>query len=95
MIEPDRALLYERVGRRFDQMVEAGALEETRALLALGLDPNLPAMKAIGVTEFAAHLEGNLPLAAAIDQAKMQTRRYAKRQGTWFRNQMGDWGRVG
>jgi len=94
VIEPDRATLYERINRRFDQMVEAGAIEEARALLALGLDPNLPAMKAIGVKEFGSYLRGEQSLDAAIDEAKMQTRRYAKRQGTWFRNQMGDWKRV-
>ncbi len=94
VIEPDRAVLYERINRRFDQMVDAGALEEARALLTLGLDPNLPAMKAIGVKEFGGYLAGRASLEAAIDEAKMQTRRYAKRQGTWFRNQMGDWGRV-
>jgi len=74
-------------------MVAAGALEETRALLARGLAPSLPAMKAIGIREFAAHLAGTLSLEDAIAKAKMESRRYAKRQGTWFRNQMGDWGR--
>ncbi len=95
VIEPERAVLYERINKRFDAMVASGALDEARALLAQGLDPNLPAMKAIGVKEFGAHLAGRASLEAAIDDAKMQTRRYAKRQGTWFRNQMGDWGRVG
>ncbi|MCX5515993.1 tRNA (adenosine(37)-N6)-dimethylallyltransferase MiaA [Kaistia algarum] len=95
VLEPDRAVLYDRINKRLDAMVEAGALEEARALLALGLDPNLPAMKAIGVTEFGGYLAGKVSLDAAIVEAKMQTRRYAKRQGTWFRNQMGDWGRVG
>ncbi len=95
VIEPERAVLYDRINRRFDQMVASGALEEARALIACRLDPNLPAMKAIGVKEFGAHLAGRVSLEAAIDEAKMQTRRYAKRQGTWFRNQMGDWGRVG
>ncbi|SHF24934.1 tRNA dimethylallyltransferase [Kaistia soli DSM 19436] len=94
VIEPDRATLYERINRRFDLMVSEGAIEEARGLIALGLDPNLPAMKAIGVKEFGGYLAGHATLDAAIDEAKMQTRRYAKRQGTWFRNQMGDWQRV-
>ncbi len=94
VIEPERAVLYERINKRFDAMVASGALDEARALLALGLDPNLPAMKAIGIKEFGAHLAGLVSLETAIEEAKMQTRRYAKRQGTWFRNQMGDWGRV-
>lgn len=93
VLEPDRAELYARIDRRFEQMVAAGALEETRALLARGLAPSLPAMKAIGIREFAAHLAGTLSLDDAIARAKMESRRYAKRQGTWFRNQMGDWGR--
>lgn len=93
VLEPDRAELYARIDRRFDMMVAAGALEETRALLARGLAPSLPAMKAIGIREFAAHLAGTLSLEDAIAKAKMESRRYAKRQGTWFRNQMGDWGR--
>ena len=94
VMEPDRAVLYDRINRRFDAMVAAGALEEAKALLALGLDPTLPAMKAIGVTEFGRYLAGRASLHDATDAAKMQTRRYAKRQGTWFRNQMGDWARV-
>ncbi|MCX5481447.1 tRNA (adenosine(37)-N6)-dimethylallyltransferase MiaA [Kaistia geumhonensis] len=95
VLEPDRAELYARIDRRFDLMVATGALEETRALIARGLDPSLPAMKAIGIREFSAYLEGTLSLEDAIARAKMESRRYAKRQGTWFRNQMGGWGRGG
>jgi len=94
VLEPNRAELYARIDRRFDRMVAAGALEETRALLARGLAPSLPAMKAIGIREFAAHLAGTLSFEDAIARAKMESRRYAKRQGTWFRNQMGEWRRV-
>ena len=94
VIEPERATLYERIGARFDAMVERGGLAEAEALIALGLDPALPAMKAIGIREFGAHLAGELPLDEAIERAKMETRRYAKRQGTWFRNQMADWPRL-
>jgi tRNA dimethylallyltransferase len=75
-------------------MAGEGALEEVGALVARGLDPALPAMKAIGVREFAAHLRGEMALDAAIAAAKTETRRYAKRQSTWFRHQARDWRRV-
>ncbi|WEK49817.1 MAG: tRNA (adenosine(37)-N6)-dimethylallyltransferase MiaA [Candidatus Kaistia colombiensis] len=93
VLEPERAELYARIGRRFDGMVERGGMAEAEALITLGLNPALPAMKAIGIREFGAHLAGELPLDEAVERAKMETRRYAKRQGTWFRNQMADWER--
>ncbi len=68
-------------------MIGQGALEEVEALLALGLDPALPVMKAVGVPEFAAYLAGELSLEAALAQAQQATRRYAKRQMTWLRHQ--------
>lgn len=96
LIEPDRALLRNRIDARFEAMVSAGALEEVRALLSLGLDPALPAMKAIGVRELAAVLEGRIGIAAALDRAKAATRQYAKRQMTWFRNRFGpEWRKLG
>jgi tRNA dimethylallyltransferase len=94
VLEPERAVLYERIGRRFDVMVERGGIAEAEALIALNLNPALPAMKAIGIREFGAYLVGELALDEAIERAKMETRRYAKRQGTWFRNQMADWERL-
>ncbi|RKQ70383.1 tRNA (adenosine(37)-N6)-dimethylallyltransferase MiaA [Oceanibaculum indicum] len=87
---PARAPLYAACDGRFMQMLEMGALEEVRALVARGLDPALPVMKALGVRELAAHLAGELTLEEAIDQAQRETRRYAKRQVTWFRHQMED-----
>jgi tRNA dimethylallyltransferase len=93
VLEPERSVLYDRIGERFDRMVGQGGVAEAEALIALGLDPALPAMKAIGIREFGAHLAGALSLEEAIERAKMETRRYAKRQGTWFRNQMADWPR--
>ena len=69
----------------------AGALEEVRALAARGLDPLLPAMKAHGVPWLIRHLAGEISLDEAAAGAVMDTRRYAKRQLTWFRNQMQDW----
>jgi tRNA dimethylallyltransferase len=69
-------------------MLDLGALEEVAALAALDLDPALPVMKALGVPEFAAHLRGALSLAEALALAQQSTRRYAKRQTTWFRHQL-------
>jgi tRNA dimethylallyltransferase len=94
VIEPDRAALYAGCDLRVAQMVEAGALDEVRALVARGLDPALPAMKAVGVREFAAHLAGTSSLAAAVEATRQATRNYAKRQLTWFRNQTPGWARV-
>ncbi len=67
-------------------MLAAGALEEVRALLARGLDPALPAMRAHGVPELAATLAGRMDLAAARRRATLNTGRYTKRQATWFRH---------
>lgn len=90
ILEPERAAVVSRIERRFDRMIEEGALEEVRELLSLGLEPSMPAMKAIGVSELAAVLNGESGLDAAIAQAKAATRRYAKRQVTWLRHQIGE-----
>lgn len=94
VIEPDRATLYAGCDARVTQMVDQGALEEVRTLMARRLDPALPAMKAVGVREFAAHLAGEATLDAAVEATRQATRNYAKRQLTWFRNQTPDWARV-
>lgn len=94
VIEPDRADLYARCDARVGAMVERGALDEVRALAARNLDPSLPAMKAVGVREFAAHLAEQTDLATAVDATRQATRRYAKRQLTWLRNQTPDWPRL-
>lgn len=95
VLEPERAEVVARIERRFDAMVEEGALEEVRALMALNLSPRMPAMKAIGVRELAAALAGTMTLPEAVAKAKAATRQYAKRQSTWFRNQFGaNWRRV-
>ena len=94
VIEPERGALYASCDLRVAQMVEAGALDEVRALVMRGLDPALPAMKAVGVREFAAHLAGETTLAAAVEATRQATRNYAKRQLTWFRNQTPGWRRV-
>ncbi|MER2536344.1 MAG: tRNA (adenosine(37)-N6)-dimethylallyltransferase MiaA [Rhizobiaceae bacterium] len=95
LIEPERSGLVARIEDRFERMVEAGALDEVRVLLALGLPSTMPAMKAIGVAELAASIGGRATHAEALAGAKAATRRYAKRQATWFRNQLGPrWRRV-
>ena len=94
VVEPERAALYASCDLRVARMVEAGALDEVRTLLARGLDPALPAMKAVGVREFAAHLAGEMSLEAAVEATRQATRNYAKRQLTWFRNQTPGWARA-
>jgi len=84
---PPRPWLYERCDRRFAAMVEQGALAEVEALFARQLDPNLPVMRAIGVPELGAHLRGEWSLDWAIAAGQQATRRYAKRQYTWFSHQ--------
>ena len=91
VIAPEREALYAAIDARFDRMIEQGAIEEVRALLALGLDPALPAMRAHGVRELAAYLTGDSSLEAAVEKAKTESRRYAKRQMTWLRRFMQDW----
>lgn len=90
-VQPDRALVYRTIEERFDRMVGAGALNEVEELLSLNLDPDLPAMKAIGVKELDDFLAKRISRAEALAQAKIRTRQYAKRQMTWMRNQMADW----
>jgi tRNA dimethylallyltransferase len=90
----ERAVLHERIGGRAEEMVRGGGLAEAEAIGKLGLNPELPAMKAIGVRELLDHLAGKTSLDEAIVAMKTETRRYAKRQMTWFRNQMRDWERI-
>jgi tRNA dimethylallyltransferase len=94
VIEPPRAALYAACDARLAAMFEGGAIEEVRALHARRLDPALPAMKAVGVREIIDHLEGRATRAEALARAQQETRRYAKRQLTWLRNQTPDWPRI-
>ncbi|PLK24639.1 tRNA (adenosine(37)-N6)-dimethylallyltransferase MiaA [Porphyrobacter sp. TH134] len=87
IIEPERAWLYERCDARFEAMLDAGALGEVEALLARGLDADLPVMRAIGAPEIAAFLAGTMNRETMIANAQQATRNYAKRQFTWFRRQ--------
>jgi tRNA dimethylallyltransferase len=87
VLSPARDRLYATCNVRFVRMVEEGALAEAAALAARGLDTDLPAMKAVGVPELLSHLRGEVQLDEAIAAAQRATRRYAKRQTTWFRHQ--------
>jgi len=91
VVAPEREVVYAQIDARFDRMVEAGAVEEVRALIALHLHPGLPVMRAHGVRELATHLVGAASLEQAVTKAKTETRRYAKRQMTWLRRFMADW----
>ena len=89
--EPQRQQLYANCDQRVDLMIDQGAINEVQALVDRGLNPALPAMKAVGVRELAAYLSDGLARDDAITALKQATRNYAKRQLTWFRNQMSDW----
>jgi tRNA dimethylallyltransferase len=86
LLDPPREVLREAIEGRFAAMLAAGALAEVRALLALELDPTLPAMRAHGVPELAAHLRGDISIEEAARRARLVTGQYAKRQATWFRH---------
>lgn len=86
VLAPERETLYRAIDRRFLAMIAAGALDEVRALD--GLDPSLPALKALGIPELRRHLANELSLDAAITAAQAATRHYAKRQVTWLRHQL-------
>jgi tRNA dimethylallyltransferase len=86
LLDPPRDALRAAIATRFGTMLAAGALEEVRGLLALGLDPALPAMRAHGVPELGAHLRGEITLAEAERRATLVTGQYTKRQATWFRH---------
>lgn len=95
IVEPERQWVYDRCDARFAAMLDAGAIAEVEALLARGLDPDLPVMRAIGVPEIAAWLAGEIEAEEVIAAGSQATRNYAKRQFTWFRRQPpADWPRA-
>lgn len=95
VVLPERGVLHDRINHRFGLMMQSGAVEEVKALLAQELSPDATAMKAIGVSQIAEMLAGRMTQAEVIEKSAAATRQYAKRQMTWFRNQMGeDWERV-
>lgn len=87
----DRQDLFQRCDVRFDHMLAAGGLEEARRLLALGLDPALPAMRAVGVRPLLLMLSGQMTEQEAIARAKQDTRHYVRRQLTWINRHMSAW----
>ena len=87
VLEPDRQSLYAACDMRFDTMIAGGALDEVCELAEQRLAPDLPVMRALGVPHLLAHLNGDESLAQAVTASKTATRRYAKRQLTWFRHQ--------
>ncbi len=93
VLAPPRPWLHKRIALRAQMMLSQEGIEEVRALLALGLSPDLPAMRAIGVAEIAALLAGDCDREEAAERLTVATRQYAKRQETWFRNQMARWQR--
>jgi tRNA dimethylallyltransferase len=84
---PPRDRLYARCDERFARMIDEGAVAEVEALLERRLDPNLPVMRSIGVREIGAYLAGETSLEQAVASGQQTTRRYAKRQYTWFAHQ--------
>ena len=83
----DRKLLYERINKRVDIMVQNGLVEEVKSLLNMGYSKNLVSMQGIGYKEIVLYLEGNITLEEAVEMIKQETRRFAKRQFTWFRRE--------
>ncbi len=94
VVEPDISNLNRDIERRFDIMVEQGALDECRAFMAAGLDPALPAARVLGAPPLMAFLRGEMAREQAIRESVTATRQFAKRQRTWARNRMADWTRV-
>jgi len=87
----DRSEIQARADARFETMMAEGALQEAQALAGLGIDPSLPAMRAIGVRPLIAAIEGKCSLEEAAAAAKQETRHYVKRQETWFKSHMISW----
>ena len=81
----DREVLYQRINKRVDVMLDMGLVQEVENLLKMGISENTTAMQGIGYKEILAYLKGNVPLDEAVDMIKQGSRRYAKRQLTWFR----------
>ncbi|ACI55810.1 tRNA delta(2)-isopentenylpyrophosphate transferase [Rhizobium leguminosarum bv. trifolii WSM2304] len=95
VVLPERAVLHARINGRFEKMLRERAEDEVRALLALGLPAEAPVMKAIGVSQMAAMLSGEMTRDDVLEKGAAATRQYAKRQMTWFRNQMDEsWERL-
>ena len=86
-LTPPREPLYSRINNRYDAMLRGGGMEEAKAIFSKGFDDGLPVMKAIGLRQLRSYFDGQSTLDEAIELAKRDSRRFAKRQMTWFRNQ--------
>lgn len=92
ILMPERPILHERIKMRFHNMMNEGAIDEVRNIISANISPEHTSMKAIGVREIKRYLDNEIEMEEAIDLAIIATRQYAKRQSTWFRNQLGsDW----
>jgi len=87
VLTPPREMLYARINARYDEMLRVGGLEEAKSVFAKGYDETLPVMKAIGLRQLQKYFNDLGTLDEAIEDAKRESRRFAKRQMTWFRNQ--------
>ncbi|MBX3487206.1 MAG: tRNA (adenosine(37)-N6)-dimethylallyltransferase MiaA [Candidatus Paracaedibacteraceae bacterium] len=88
---PDKAWLHDRINNRFDLMIEAGTLDEIKALQHSAVRPDSPIFRAVGVKELTSHLNGEISLDQAKELGKIATRQYAKRQMTWIKGQSADY----
>lgn len=88
VLNPPRDILYKRIEERVDKMIQLGLVEETKRLLNMGYSPELPSLQTLGYREIIKYLEGVYDLESAVEEIKKETRRYAKRQLTWFRNEI-------
>ncbi len=86
-----REALYSRIDARFDEMMRAGLLSEARAIYEDGFDPSLPGLNGLGYRQLLRHLRGECSLEEAVEDAKRETRRFAKRQITWFKRENVEW----
>ncbi|HHX37957.1 MAG TPA: tRNA (adenosine(37)-N6)-dimethylallyltransferase MiaA [Clostridiaceae bacterium] len=92
IVNHDRPILYDRIHQRISQMLKTGLLAETRQLMAMDLPPNATCLQAIGYKEMVPFIKGDMELSQATENLARNTRRYAKRQLTWFRRQTeGEW----
>jgi len=88
VLNPPRDILYRRIEERVDKMIQLGLVEETRHLLDMGYSPELSSLQTLGYREIIKYLKGMYDLESAVEEIKKETRRYAKRQSTWFRNEI-------
>lgn len=91
VLNAEKTLLNNVIEKRFRKMVEGGALTESAAYRAAGYDPALPSAQVLGHAELVAHLDGLITMDEAVTRASVATRRFAKRQRSWFRSRMSDW----